>query len=275
MEYSECITGFESAKRITPEGAEYWMARDIMTLLDYADWRNFRSVIDKAIDACRGAGVASAKQFVDVTDKVEIGYGAQRSREDCFLSRYGCYLIAMNADSNKPQVGYAMTYFAVKARMQEVREQHQIGEQDKRLELRLRSIASNKRLAGAAKSAGVTRFGIFQDAGYRGMYGGMSIPEVKKYKGVPDKEDLLDCIGPLELSAHEFRALLAEDRLNRNEVKSESQAIATHRDVGSEVRAVMRKEKGTSPEALPVAPSIKKLVSSHQRRIKANQKALE
>ena len=266
MDYDAYVSGLEEVKQTTDEGIEYWMGRDLMPLLDYNDWRNFCAVVEKAKTACDAAGMKSPSHFVETTDMVLIGSGAQRERGDWYLSRYACYLVAMNADSSKPEVGFAMTYFAAQARRQEL--QDNLIDSETRLQLRLRVIEANKRLAGAAKKAGVTRYGLFQDAGHRGLYG-MSLADVKAKKRLAPTEELLDRVGPLELSAHEFKNNLAEHRLNRDQVRSEQRAIETHRTVGNEVRQVMVKNNGVRPEDLPTEPSIEPLVRKHRKLIKA------
>jgi DNA-damage-inducible protein D len=265
--YDECIAGFEAAKHFTATNVEFWMARDLMKLLSYAAWDKFEGVIEKARKAAKSSGAPVDNHFSQTANMVPIGSGAQRERADWYLSRYAAYLIAMNADSSKAEVGYAMTYFAVKTRRQEIQERQLLGDEEKRVQIRLRTIGNNRRLAGAAKKAGVIRYALFQDAGHRGFYGGLGVSEVKRRKGIPDAEELLDRIGPLELSAHDFRITLTEDRLNRENVNTEADAIATHRMVGSDVRAVMQKEDGKKPEDLPIAPSIKKIVQKHRKQI--------
>jgi DNA-damage-inducible protein D len=227
MEYNAFAQGMERVKHIAKNSVEYWMGRDVMPLLAYTDWRNFCGVIEKAKVACASSGLKPDNHFVGTNEMVEIGSGAQRERGDYYLTRHACYLIAMNADSSKAEVGFAMTYFAAQTRRQELQEKL-LTDEEKRLQLRLRLMENNRRLAGAAQKAGVKRFGIFQDAGHRGMYGGMSLADVKRRKGIPDQEELLDNIGRLELSAHDFRATLTEHRLNRDSVKSERAAIETH-----------------------------------------------
>ena len=44
--YSEKI--FEDIKHYTEEGAEFWYARELQTVLEYSKWGNFVKVIDKA-----------------------------------------------------------------------------------------------------------------------------------------------------------------------------------------------------------------------------------
>jgi DNA-damage-inducible protein D len=263
--YEECIKGFEQHKRFTTKGIEYWHARELSELLGYANWVNFKSVLEKARAACESSGFVPDNHFAATSKMVSIGSGAQRESEDYYLTRYACYLLAMNADSSKAVVGFAMTYFAVQTRRQEV--QQQLSEAEQRLELRMRLMDNNKRLAGAAKQAGVVRYPIFQDAGYRGMYG-MGLADVKAIKRIDASEDLLDNVGRLELSAHDFRATLTEERLNRDQIKTEQRAIDTHKKVGEEVRQVMMRDNGVRPENLPAEPSIKRLVQKQKKAIK-------
>ncbi len=265
MEYRECVEGFESIKKHTETGVEYWMARDLMTLLDYADWRNFTAVIEKARTACESAKLKNTNHFVATADMVNIGSGAERERENWYLSRYACHLIAMNADPGKLEVGHAMTYFAIQTRRQELQDKA-IAESE-RVRLRMQVMDNNHRLAGAAKKAGVRRYPLFQDAGYRGLYG-MSLGDVKARKGLKQSDDLLDRAGRLELAANDFRITLTEERLNRDSVGTESEAISTHREVGSEVRATMIRRKDVRPEDLPVESSIKPLVQRQRRKLK-------
>jgi DNA-damage-inducible protein D len=258
--------GLDEKKKTTDKGIEYWMGRDLMPLLAYVDWRNFGGVVQRAIAACASGNYNPQNHFVETDEKVFIGSGAQRDRGDWYLTRLACYLIAMNAESSKPEVGHAMTYFAAQTRRQEIRER-QLTDEEKRVQLRLRVMDNNHRLAGAAKAAGVIRYPVFQDAGYRGLYG-MSLAEVRARKKLLPSEDLLDNVGRLELSAHDFKTTLTEERLRRDQVRTEQRAIDTHRNVGQEVRNVMVRENGIRPEDLPKEPSIKRIVQKQRKAIK-------
>jgi DNA-damage-inducible protein D len=259
----------DAKKKETDKGVEYWMGRDLMPLLSYATWDKFEGIVEKAMAAATNGGYQADNHFSRTGNMVLIGSGAQRGRGDWFLTRLACYLIAMNADSSKPEVGLAMTYFAAQTRRQEVlqKEMEQLSEEEKRIQLRLRVMDNNHRLAGAAKEAGVTRYGIFQDAGFRGLYGGMGLPEVKNKKGLTAKEDLLDNVSRLELSAHDFKATVTEQRLSQG-VKTEQRAIETHRAVGNEIRQVLVRENGVRPEDLPKQPSIKTVVQKRRSQLK-------
>ncbi len=265
------VSELEKVKRIAPNGAEYWRARDLMPILAYVDWTNFRNVLGEAIQSCSGAGVLSNNHFREFTDMVEIGSGAKRNIENWYLTRYACYLIAMNGDSTKPEIATAQSYFAAQTLIQE--SEQVLTEQERRLLLRNRVKDANKKLGGAAKDAGVRSqmFGVFQDAGYKGLYGGQGVRNLKQMKRIPDNEDLLDCIGRAELAANEFRITQAEEKLRKNAIKGERLAIDTHHEVGRKVRKAIADIGGTMPENLPAEPSIKKLAAKKANELKGKK----
>ena len=105
------------------DGVEFWLARELQALLGYAKWENFEQVIDKARIACEKSGYPVLDHFPDVRKMVEIGSGTSREINDLALTRYACYLIAQNGDPRKDEIAFAMTYFAVQTRKQEIIEQ--------------------------------------------------------------------------------------------------------------------------------------------------------
>jgi DNA-damage-inducible protein D len=262
------MKALDEKKREAPNGEDYWMARDIQHILGYTEWRNFLGVIEKARVACDAAGVKSAHHVVDTNKVIESGKGAKLERADCYLTRYACYLIAMNGESSKPEVATAQTYFAVQTRRQE------ISDQEKRIALRDRVRKGYKILHGTARGAGVTRFGLFNDAGYRGLYG-MGLADIKKRKNIPAKEDMLDFAGRAELAANEFRVTQTQQKLKRDRIQGESAAINTHRTVGLEVRNAIRRIGGTMPESLPKEEPIKKLIAAQKKAKKLQSRELD
>ena len=100
---------FEGIKHLTEEGIEFWYARDLQTVLEYTEWRNFETVINKAKEACNTSGNNMSDHFVDVNKMVPIGSRTQREIEDIMLSRYACYLTAQNGDPKKPEIAFAQT----------------------------------------------------------------------------------------------------------------------------------------------------------------------
>lgn len=251
------IRTLDSIKKIANNGIECWLARDLQELLGYSKWDNFKLAIDKAKMACESVGTISSHHFADISKMVSLGSSAERRIDDVALTRYACYLIAMNGDPSKPEIAAAQTYFAIQTRKQEVSEQ--LDEAKDRLGLRERVRDANKGLNTAAKDAGVQNYAFFHDAGYQGLYGGLRLSEIKQVKGINPNEDLLDCAGRAELAANEFRITQAELRLRSEQVKGQKEAEETHHHVGKEVRQTIEKLSGIMPENLPPAPSIKKL----------------
>lgn len=154
VKYSEQT--FESIKHVNEYGEEYWLARELQPILEYAQWRRFAEVMDRAKLACKNSGFAVEDHFADVGKMVDIGSGAERRVADVMLSRYACYLIVMNGDPRKEIIAIGQTYFAVKTRQQELIDNYeQLSEDQKRLAIRNEMIAHNKSLAEAAQMAGV------------------------------------------------------------------------------------------------------------------------
>jgi DNA-damage-inducible protein D len=233
---------FEGIRQLDLEGNEYWFARDLAPLLDYQEWRNFMQVAEKAIQACRKSGVTAADHFGDVTKMVNIGSGAQREIADIRLSRYACYLIVQNGDPSKPVIANGQTYFAMQTRRQELEDGAkfaQLSEDDKRLAIRIELATHNKYLATATKDAGVETsldYAIFQDHGYKGLYGGMGAKDIHATKGLKKSQKILDHMGSTELAANLFRATQTEEKLKRENIQGKKQANSTHYDVGHKVR---------------------------------------
>lgn len=275
VQIDSTIKTLEKHKKLTDAGNPFWMARDLMEVLGYSNWENFSKVIDKAKTACQESGVQVSDQFLETKKMVDIGSGAKREVEDWYLSKYACYLIAMNGDPSKSEVATAQTYFAMQTHRQEAQEQ--LTDEERRLLLRNRVKDGNKKLSGAAQEAGVrsSMFGVFHDAGYKGLYGGMGLKDIKLKKGIGDKDDLLDCIGRTELAAHDFRITQCEEKLKKDKIQGEQLAIQTHHEVGKKVRQTMREISGITPEHLPAAPSIKKLAAQKNKEAKKLKEANE
>lgn len=107
---------FDSIKRIDSEGREYWMARELMGLLGYTNWRQFNEVIQRAIVSCRVHGEITEHHFEVEFNLVKRSQGGGNKQQNYRLSRYGSYLVAMNGDVRKPEIAQAQSYFVVKTR---------------------------------------------------------------------------------------------------------------------------------------------------------------
>jgi len=227
---------FEEFKLYNEHGAEYWSARDLQPLLGYSQWRRFEQAIERAITSCEQSGNQPDYHFAGAGKPITGGKGAVQVVDDFQLSRFACYLIAQNGDPRKPEIAQAQKYFAVQARRQELSDQ--AAADIERLELRKQTAEEFKALSGAAQDAGVQSkmFGVFHDAGYKGLYGGLGRDAIKRRKAVPEKDQLLDRMNATELAANQFRMTQTRDKLARDGVHNQSQAIQTHEQVGKEVR---------------------------------------
>lgn len=246
---------FEEIKNIDEHGNEFWYARDLQTVLDYTEWRNFENVIEKAKEACRNSRNSVSDHFVDVNKMIALAKMAEREVQDYRLSRYACYLIVMNGDPRKEVIAVGQTYFAVKTRQQELIDHYdQLSEDQKRLAIRNEMIAHNKSLAEAAKDAGIEttqEYAIFQNKGYQGLYGGLGAKEIHERKKLAKSQKILDHMGSTELAANLFRATQTDEKLRRENIKGKDKAYDTHYEVGRKVRQTIRELGGTMPEDLP------------------------
>ena len=253
VKYSEQT--FESIKHINEYGEEYWLARELQPVLEYAQWRRFSDAIERAKLACKNSGFAVEDHFADVGKMVDIGSGAEREIDDVMLSRYACYLIVMNGDPRKEVIAIGQTYFAVKTRQQELIDNYeQLSEDQKRLAIRNEMIAHNKSLAEAAQMAGVVDprdYAIFQNKGYQGLYGGLGAKEIHARKGLKKSQKILDHMGSTELAANLFRATQTDEKLRRENIQGKQAAYETHYQVGKKVRQTIKELGGTMPEDLP------------------------
>lgn len=262
---------FEQIKRTDENGNEFWTARTLAKALEYTDFRNFLTVIEKAKEACVNSGQPIKNHLVEFNEMVPIGSGAERSMPSYKLSRYACYLIVQNADPSKEIVALGQTYFAVQTRLQEILQMEEYNrlssEDEKRLFLRNEMATHNIQLAAAAKDAGVIEpidYAIFQNHGYMGLYGGLDVKAIHKKKGLKKSQQILDHMGSTELAANLFRATQTEEKLKRENMKGKQKANQTHYEVGKKVRKTIEELGGTMPEDLPVAESVKKLGKDKQ-----------
>ena len=266
------ISLFESIKQIDENGLEYWTSRSLWKILEYAEYRYFLPVIEKAKLACENSGVSVADHFVDILEMVTIGSGAERQVDSVKLSRYACYLIVQNADPSKTIVAQGQTYFAIQTRIAEVQQmeayQNLSTEEERRLFLRAELLKHNSQLASAAKDAGVIDsrdYAIFQNYGYQGLYGGMTAKDIHARKGLKKSQKILDHMGSTELAANLFRATQTEEKLKRENIKGKQNANMTHYEVGAKVRQTIKELGGTMPENLPTVESIKVLEKKQQK----------
>lgn len=264
---------FEDIRHIDERGNEYWLARELQGVLTYAKWENFHKVIKTAQIACKISQQEIAYHFPEVRKTIPMPKGASKTAIDYKLTRYACYLIVMNGDPRKEVIAWAQTYFAVKTRQQELAELYdQLTEDEKRLFIRGDIKQKNMLLAEAAHKAGIIttlEYATFQDAGYRGLYGGLTARDIADNKGLSNGEEILDYMGSEELAANLFRITQTEAKMRREGTDTPAKANAAHYQVGKAVRETIQSLGGTMPEDLPLPDkSIKELESETRKQLK-------
>ncbi len=264
---------FESLRQ-EEDGCEFWSARKLAIALEYSQYRHFLPVIEKAKEACKNSGHNIVDHFEDVLTMVDIGSGGQRQITDIKLSRYACYLVVQNGDPAKPVIANGQTYFAIQTRRQELidsQDFQKLNEDEQRIILRNDVREHNKKLVKTAQAAGVQTnldFAVFQNHGYRGLYGGLDAKGIHQRKGLKKSQEILDHMGSTELAANLFRATQAEDKIRRENIKGKNEANQTHYEVGTVVRETIQKLGGTMPEDLPVPEkSVRQLEKAKNKKL--------
>jgi DNA-damage-inducible protein D len=240
----------------------HWFASDLAKCLGYEDFGSFRKgALNRAMAACGSLGIPLEENIVAVKREVD-----GKEFADFKLSRFGCYLVAMNGDTRKPQVASAQAWFAAVAEsfqqyLEEARDFERLAIRDE--------IADQERALGSvAKKAGVTVYAFMHDAGYRGMYN-MSLAKLKTYKGKPDcKKPLLDYMGVRELAANQFRISETAARISGQNVRGQQACEQAAFGVGRDVRNMMQKNDSVKPEDLAleddIADTRKNLKQAHK-----------
>ena len=257
---------FESIKHIDEKGVEYWSARELMTVLEYSEWRKFNGVINKAIINCKGSNNKVSDHFVGAAKMVDIGSKTSRAIDDYKLSRYACYLIALNGDPRKEIIALAKTYFAYKTRKQEIMESdyNSLSEDDKRIYNRELTKKHNYSLNQTAKKAGVKNFDKFHNAGYKGLYNGETADDIAKRKGLRYREDILDNMCSEELVDNLFRIVHTDNKIKRENIQGEKESCDAHYQMGKDIRNFILEHGGTAPEELPTPDKSLKELNKNQ-----------
>lgn len=252
------------------EGVECWSARDLQNILGYAQWRNFKNVIDKAEKSCEQAGEEAKNHFAEFSKKVEIGSGAQKAIDDIALTRYACYLIAQNGDATtKSEIAFAQTYFAVQTRKQEIIEKRLLDVA--RITAREKLSQSEKKLSGIIFERGIDNrsFANIRSKGDQALFGGRTTSDMKRILQVPANRPLADYLPTLTIKAKDFATELTSHNVVDKDLKGDAQITKEHVDNNLAVRKILQ-DRGVKPEQLPAAEDVKKV----ERRLESEEKKI-
>lgn len=213
------------AQTVQEERIEFWFARDLQEVLDYARWENFIIAIRRAIESCKSTGFNPDDHFRGVTKMVMLGSGAERQIEDFMLTRYACYLIAQNGDPRKESIAFAQCYFALQTRKQELLEERMLLHM--RMEAREKLRDSEKTLSQNIYERGVdeTGFGRIRSKGDEALFGGNTTLAMKERFGITNTRPLADFLPTLTIAAKNLATEMTNHTCSKKTsmVKSPSQ----------------------------------------------------
>lgn len=246
---SEVQIGFEAGEFeecARANGFRYWLASDLLVMLGYDDQKSFMRAVNRARQACLSLNVPLDENFEVVKESGQ--------PNDYKMSRFACFLTAMNGNPKNPRVAAAQAYFAAIA--ETIRRSIEEPGTVERIVLRSEVTQREITLSGVAKEAAVECYPLFQNAGYRGMYN-MDLKKLKQYRGVDADRSLLDFMGKTELAANLFRVTQTEEKIQANGIRGQKNLEKAANEAGAEVRATMMRISGRKPEELPLSEDIK------------------
>jgi len=252
------------------DGLEFWFARDLQNLLGYSKWNNFLNVIEKAKTACFNSDVKVEDHFADTVRVIKMPNGGNKETNDMFLTRYACYLIAQNGDSGKEPIAFAMSYFALQTRKQELLEKRMV--ELERLQVREKLSYSEKMLSGLIFERGADSqgFAIIKSRGDQALFGGYNTSDMKKRLGVPNKRSLADFLPTITIKAKDFANEITIFNLKKDISAKSMDGISLDNEQNNRDVRKLLLHKGINPENLPAEEDVKKL----QRKLKSDDKLM-
>lgn len=245
-------------------GQEYWFARELFPLLGYVRWENFETALNRAKESCRMSGGEPNNHFRDITKMVKVGLDLEKPITDIKLTRYACYLVAVNGDPRKEEVAFAQAYFITKTREFEVLEQRMI--ELERIDAREKLKVTEKEFADMAWSRGVDATGLKQIRAFGDMaLFGKTTEEMKVQFGIANKQEpLADSLPTVTLKAKDLATAMTNENTRAKNLQGKVPILKEHFNNSKNVREALVKT-GIKPETLPAQENIKKIEARHRK----------
>jgi DNA-damage-inducible protein D len=269
MENKELQTLYKTFDDIkhTENGVEFWFARELYPLLGYTRWDNFDTTIQRAKEACKNAKSLVEDHFLHVQKMAKIGLDIEKSIDDMKLTRYACYLTALNGDPRKKEVAFAQAYFVTQTRKMEVLEQRMA--ELERINSREKLKITEKDFSTLAMSRGVDGRGLgeIRSFGDQALFGGKSTDTMKKRLGIDSSKPLADFLPDITLKAKDLATAMTSENTRRKNLQGKNSILTEHVNNNIGVRGVLVKT-GIYPENLPPAEDINKVESKYKKDTK-------
>lgn len=265
---------FESCVHKTDEGMEFWLARELQHLLNYAEWRNFQKVLLKAKTACEISGNNIPNHFVEVNKTIAMPKGASKDIDDIMLTRYACYLIAQNGDSKKEPIAFAQTYFAIQTRKAELIEQRLL--ESERVQARQKLASTEKELSTVIfeQTGGNQNFGLIRSKGDKALFN-HTTQQMKDKWAINKNKPLADFMPTILLKAKDFATEITLFNAKNNNMKTEHAISNEHITNNKTVRNTLI-SRGITPENLPPESDVRKierkLIADDKKALKNNDR---
>jgi len=256
---SEQTNMFEELAR--QNGSTLWSAREFMLVLGYDSWDDFQKLVRKTM------GIYLQSEWVEAEKEFryfEVEEG-DYTLEDYKLSRFACYVLAMNGETSHPEVIQAQSFFAKTVEsFQDTLTPNDIERFGIRGQLKEAFKDLNKTFT---KQSG-TNYALFNQAGIVGMYNQPNW-KLAKARGVQGNK-LYERMSRTELAANLFRVTQTEERIKSQAIRGQTNLESAHKDVGRAVRNMVKENVGIFPEQLPQAeqpvPKIESNLKKTQRK---------
>jgi DNA-damage-inducible protein D len=267
---SQIQRNLESIRRVTQDERpiEFWSARDLMPMLGYKTWRQFSEAIERAKESAEKGGQSAKNHFLPAPAKSTGG----RPKEDFFLTRYACYLIAQNGDPRKPQVALAQAYFATQTRKQELLEQREY--ETKRLEARAKLKETESAIESTVYQRGIrlqVEFATFKNKHIEALYGGISAAQLKRIRRVPTGRSLADFDSHVELKAKDFALAMTDHNIKEKNIQGR-EALNDEVVTNSKATRATLLARGIRPEAIAPEEDLRLVGSRRKKEVKELKK---